>query len=130
MPVFQSECVELMLFFLLLFAYRSNMKGKRKKMESELELINNTFWICCSRLLRNISIIILRTWWTSRNSRWYVRARAAPVVGIRRGSCVMNTLTCTCASVGFHLNTQKRVFDFHFSVSVDIPYGTRFRCAV
>lgn len=55
--------------------------------------------------------------------------RAAPVVGVRRGSCV-NTLTCTCASVGFYLNTQKRVFDFHFSVSVDIPYGTRFRCAV
>lgn len=43
MPVFQSEHVELMLLFLLLFAHRLNMKGKRKKMENELELINNMF---------------------------------------------------------------------------------------
>uniref|UniRef100_A0A8C2NXQ4 General transcription factor IIF subunit 2 n=1 Tax=Capra hircus TaxID=9925 RepID=A0A8C2NXQ4_CAPHI len=36
---------------------RLNMKGKRKKMENEPELINNTFWTCCFQLLRSISII-------------------------------------------------------------------------
>ncbi|XP_045058343.1 general transcription factor IIF subunit 2 isoform X1 [Desmodus rotundus] len=49
---------------------RLNMKGKRKKMENELELISSMFWTCYFRLLRNINIITLRTWWTSQNSLW------------------------------------------------------------
>lgn len=78
-PVFQSQHIELMPSGFLLFSHRLNMKGKRKKMENEPELINNTFWTCCFQLLRSISIIIWRTWWTSQNNLWYVYAHIDPL---------------------------------------------------
>ena len=85
-PVFQSEHIELMPSGFLLSSHRLNMKGKRKKMESEPELINNTFWTCCFQLLRSISIIIWRTWWTSQNNLWYVYAHIDPLNRFKQAS--------------------------------------------
>ena len=85
-PVFQSEHIELMPSGFLLSSHRLNMKGKRKKMESEPELINNTFWTCCFQLLRSISIIIWRTWWTSQNSLWYVYVHTDPLSRFKQAS--------------------------------------------
>ena len=85
-PGFQSEHAELMPSGFLLFPHRLNMKGKRKKMENEPELINNTFWTCCFQLLRSISIITWRTWWTSQNNLWYVYAHTDPLSGFKSAS--------------------------------------------
>ena len=116
MLIFQSENVGLMPLLLLLFAPRLNMKGKRKKMENELELINNTFQTCYFQHLRNISITILRTWWTSQNNLWYVYAHIDPLnmscfiqmTFLKRRVSYMKKFTCTYTNVGVYFNTQER----------------------